>query len=91
MSTKNLDVVLVKLGEDYYVHDTHIAHGSQVESDMEPLTNCSPRNLIETPFIGHTYTVSCQLLLQSQASEPLAQILDLFDIACLVKLLACLL
>jgi hypothetical protein len=57
---------------------------------MKPSINYSPSNLIETPYVGHAYTVSRQSLLQSQASEPLTQILDLFNIACLVKFLACL-
>jgi hypothetical protein len=49
---------------------------------------CSPINPIETPYVGHDCSISRQLLLQSQTSEPLTQILDFLHIACLVELMA---
>jgi hypothetical protein len=90
MSGKDLDDVLAKVRRGSYVHGTNLAHSRQVESVIKPSINYSPSNPIETPYVGHECSISRQLLLQSQASEPLTQILDLFNIACLVKLLACL-
>jgi len=50
-----------------------------------------PSHSIETPYVGYIYNIDNPLLLQSQPSEPLLQILDLFHITSLVEFLACLL
>ena len=92
MGTKSVDTVLVKVMRNSYVrvNDTTLAHSSHVDPPLKQGLIVHQLKPLKHPS-SVIHTVSRWLLLQSQAPESLTQILDVFDIACLVKLLACLL